>query len=93
MFWANISDENPAFQGLIQLKEDCTPNERAESCKEQGNDFFALGSKKYKEAIYCYGKGLDEQFEGHLELRAALHANRAMVNLRLSEFNFLCYLV
>ena len=68
---------------MLQLREDCTPEERANSSKEQGNDFFALGPKKYDAAIYCYTQGLQEPFE-NMTLRTALHANRAMVNLKMS---------
>jgi len=82
----DLDDNNELFQGLMKLQEDCTPLERAESCKEQGNDFFKEGKKRLQEAIYCYTKGLSEPFEERNDLRATLHANRAMANLQLKNY-------
>lgn len=84
LFWNNIQENNAAYDGLLQLQADCTPEERATSAKEQGNEFFGMGKKKYDAAIYCYTKGLMEDFD-NMPLRTALHANRAMVNLKLGN--------
>ena len=86
LFWQTMEDtSNPTYEGLVQLQEDCTPLERAETYKEQGNDFFALGPRKYQEAIFFYSKGLAEPFEDNLKLRTSLHSNRALINLKLSK--------
>lgn len=80
-----VGEDNPTIAALQALKYDGTPEENALNFKEQGNECFQFGSKKYKDAIQFYTDGIDQKCSDN-ELNSVLHSNRAAVNLELGNF-------
>ena len=86
LFWDTIDTENEFYKGLQVLNEDATPEERAETHKQNGNDFFKLGKTRYNDAIYSYTAAIFEEVADPLK-RSIYYSNRAMVNFQLG-FHF-----
>lgn len=82
----NPSEVSPLIEGLQQLKyseEYNTPNELAQSYKEDGN--FNYKHKKYRLAILCFSKGISSKCED-VELMAQLYNNRALAQYKLQNY-------
>ena len=82
----NATEVSPLIEGLQQLKyseEYNTPNELAQSYKEDGN--FNYKHKKYRLAILSFSKGISSQCEDK-ELMAQLYNNRALAQLKLKNY-------
>lgn len=82
LFWDNINPNNDFFEGLKVLNEDSTPEERAETHKQNGNEFFKLGKERYSDAIYSYTAAICEDISDPLK-KSIFYSNRAMVNYQL----------
>lgn len=82
----NSSDVSPLIEGLQQLKygeEYNTPNELAQSYKEDGN--FNYKHKKYRLAVLSFSKGIASKCEDK-DLLAQLYNNRALAQLKLENY-------
>ena len=77
------SDKDTALSALQQLKYDtCTPEGRALSHKEEGNEHFK--KKEYKLAVEEYSAGIKEKCSD-VGLNAVLHSNRAAAQYHLGN--------
>ncbi|KAK9833531.1 hypothetical protein WJX81_002203 [Elliptochloris bilobata] len=90
-FWDAYPDnpDNPDLQAINALLEEATPEERAETYKNQGNDVLKRGTqlkKKFylREASGLYTRGLDMRCRD-AALVSALFANRAQAQLLLGN--------
>lgn len=82
----NPTELSPLMEGLQQLKyseEYNTPNELAQSYKEDGN--FNFKYKKYRLAILSFSKGISSNCEDK-ELLAQLYNNRALAQFKLKNY-------
>ncbi|KAF8138160.1 40S ribosomal protein S7 [Boletus edulis] len=77
------NSDDVAIQALQSLAHDGTPDEIAQSFKDQGNDYFK--GKRYREALGFYTQGLDAQ-PTDSTLQEALYCNRAACNLELKNY-------
>lgn len=76
-------EERPEVEALKALAYEGEPDEIAENFKRQGNDCYK--SKKYKDAIEFYTKGLNVCCDVKY-VDAALYLNRAACNLELKNY-------
>lgn len=82
----NSTEVSPLIEGLQQLKygeEYNTPNELAQSYKEDGN--FNYKHKKYRLAILSFSKGISSKCDD-TDLLAQLFNNRALAQLKLENY-------
>lgn len=80
------AEVSPLIEGLQQLKygeEYNTPNELAQSYKEDGN--FNYKHKKFRLAILSFSKGIASKCEDS-DLLAQLYNNRALAQLKLENY-------
>ncbi|KAG6378430.1 40S ribosomal protein S7 [Boletus reticuloceps] len=77
------SSDDVAIQALQRLAHDGTPDEIAQSFKDQGNDYFK--GRRYREALGFYTQGLDAQ-PTDSTLQETLYCNRAACNLELKNY-------
>ncbi|KAI1796313.1 40S ribosomal protein S7 [Ganoderma leucocontextum] len=75
--------EDPAIAALQSLAYEGTPDEVAQSFKEQGNDYYK--GKRYREALGFYSQGVDAK-PTDKSLLEALLCNRAACNLELQNY-------
>ncbi|XP_042372985.1 tetratricopeptide repeat protein 4 [Plectropomus leopardus] len=73
--------ELACLQAIIH-DEDRTPEEIAQSLKDEGNDFFK--EKKYEKAVLCYTVGLQKKC-GDQDLNTILLTNRAAAHFHLGN--------
>ncbi|KAF7723207.1 hypothetical protein EC973_002282 [Apophysomyces ossiformis] len=86
LFMSHLPDEeNVTLSALQSLAYDGTPEEIAENFKNQGNDCFRQGKASYQDAIEYYTKAIDTDCKD-LKIIEACYANRAAVNLELSNY-------
>ena len=92
LFWEDAIPEDqdhPDLAGMMAIMEECTPAERAEALKCQGNDAFKFGKGNhyyYREAIKCYAAALAVPDADDVGLRATCLSNRAEAHLRLENW-------
>ncbi|XP_058794487.1 DNA polymerase interacting tetratricopeptide repeat-containing, protein of 47 kDa [Phymastichus coffea] len=82
----NPAEMSPLLEGLQLLKyseEYNTPNELAQSYKEDGN--FNYKHKKYRLAILNFSKGISNKCEDK-DLLAQLYNNRALAQFKLQNY-------
>lgn len=93
MFHISLADwaTNPTFQALHTiLYSEQTPEERAISFKEQGNEHFGDASTsdkkkhRYIDAIKCYTEGLNQHCNNK-RINSLLYSNRAHARLMLGK--------
>lgn len=80
------TEVSPLIEGLQQLKyseEFNTPNELAQSYKEDGN--FNYKHKKYRLAVLSYSKGISSKCQD-LDLMAQLYNNRSLAQFKLQNY-------
>eukprot|EP00923_Selenidium_pygospionis_P024600 GHVN01042846.1.p1 GENE.GHVN01042846.1~~GHVN01042846.1.p1 ORF type:complete len:344 (-),score=48.88 GHVN01042846.1:1685-2716(-) len=86
-------EQHPDFYALHQLAEEGTPDERAQTHKEHGNDFYKLAVKassseartrSLHNAREFYRRGIDIGCTD-AALLASLHTNKALVELHLGN--------
>ncbi|KAJ1562738.1 hypothetical protein HK405_008457 [Cladochytrium tenue] len=77
---------NDALNALHALLYDGDPNEVALNFKNQGNEAFREGPRRYRDAIEFYSKGLAVDGLKDPPLTAVLYVNRAAVNLELGNY-------
>ncbi|KAI0260525.1 hypothetical protein BC834DRAFT_1044554 [Gloeopeniophorella convolvens] len=77
------ADDNPALSALQSLVHDGTPDEIAQSFKEQGNEYFR--GRRFREAAGFYAQGVQARPDD-AALREALLLNRAACNLELQNY-------
>ncbi|KAG9471813.1 hypothetical protein GDO78_022666 [Eleutherodactylus coqui] len=86
MFMKEVPDEidpekNPELACLQSMLFDV--EEQAQSCKEEGNDYFK--EKNYKKAITAYTEGIKKNCKD-VELNAVLYTNRAAAQFHLGNY-------
>ena len=87
LFWDEMPEDpnaHPDFMAMQALAEECTPEERAENFKKQGNKKLEIGIKArnkmlLRDAVKFYGDGL-ELNSSEREVNVALFNNRAHVH-------------
>ena len=83
-----LSNDNPLSSkfveesGLNDLDNEGTPEYRAENWKDKGNSLFSKGKTKYKEALDCYSKAIQQKTDDKLA-NSIYYSNRAAVHLAL----------
>lgn len=93
LFWDEMPDnagDHPDMVALKAIDDECTPEDRARSFKDQGNKALKTGLKQRKkfyirQAIEQYNEGLGMQ-PADKALTSVLYANRAQANLILGNF-------
>lgn len=83
-------EEHPDYMALQAIADECTPEERAENFKKQGNKKLEIGIKAknrmlLRDAIGLYNQGLEVQ-GGEVEVNVALYNNRAHVHSMLGNW-------
>ncbi|KAJ3289933.1 hypothetical protein HK104_007120 [Borealophlyctis nickersoniae] len=79
------AENNDTLAALQSLVYDGNPDEIATNFKNQGNDCFKEGPRKYKDALEYYTKGLQAK-SNDKKLNSVLYCNRAAVNLELKNY-------
>ncbi|KAI9209518.1 uncharacterized protein BJ171DRAFT_418357 [Polychytrium aggregatum] len=79
------AEQNETLMALQSLIYDGTQEEIAENFKNQGNEAFKDGPKRYKDAIGFYTQGIDAKANDDA-LNSVLFSNRAAVNLELGNY-------
>ncbi|KAI8468871.1 MAG: hypothetical protein J3K34DRAFT_454284 [Monoraphidium minutum] len=93
LFWDEMPDnmeEHPDYLALQAIADECTPEERADNFKKQGNKKLEVGIKAknrflLRDAIEMYTKGLALN-SSEAGVVAALHNNRAHVHSMLGNW-------
>ncbi|WFD30749.1 HSP70/90 co-chaperone [Malassezia sp. CBS 17886] len=80
---AGADSTNTAVDALQALAFEGPPDEAAETCKEQGNEYFR--ARRFREALGFYRQGLDAQPDD-ARLRETLFLNSAACNLELQNY-------
>ncbi|XP_067391527.1 tetratricopeptide repeat protein 4 [Emydura macquarii macquarii] len=78
-------EQNPALACLqsIIFDEDLSPEEQANTYKNEGNDYFK--EKNYKKAVISYSEGLKKKCSDQ-DLNAVLYTNRAAAQFYLGNY-------
>ncbi|XP_077861639.1 tetratricopeptide repeat protein 4-like [Saccoglossus kowalevskii] len=76
---------NPALAAIQKIKydEDSTPVEKAQSYKEEGNQYFK--ERDYRKAVFAYTEALKENFDDDL-LKVILLTNRAAAQFHIENY-------
>ncbi|GBF91215.1 hypothetical protein Rsub_04884 [Raphidocelis subcapitata] len=93
LFWDEMPDkpeEHPDYAALQAIADECTPEERADSFRKQGNKKLEVGLKAknrflLREAVGLYTKGLELQ-SSEAGVNLALYNNRAHVHSLLGNW-------
>eukprot|EP01132_Coremiostelium_polycephalum_P005169 gene5169-6434_t len=78
-------NSNESLKALQAITDESTPEERSESFKNLGNDYFKGGKEFYSQALYYYNQALNVKCD-NLKLNSVYLSNRAAVNLELKNY-------
>ncbi|KAN0042179.1 hypothetical protein ACTFIV_004738 [Dictyostelium citrinum] len=88
IFMQELPEEPSSNQYLAafqSLSNDCTPEERAETFKNLGNDYFKEGKSRFNDALYYYNKALSVKCSD-MKKNSIYLSNRAAVNMELGNY-------
>ncbi|KYQ89248.1 tetratricopeptide repeat domain 4 [Tieghemostelium lacteum] len=77
-------ENNPNLSAIQAIIDETTPEERSDTYKDLGNDYFKAGKSRYKEALHYYNQALNVKCND-MKRNSIVLSNRAAVNLELGN--------